>query len=36
MTTTLITVAQIVARLAGVGLDRPTGTFQEVVGELGW
>ena len=28
--------AQVVARLAGIGPDGPTGTFQEDAGELGW
>jgi NAD(P)-dependent dehydrogenase (short-subunit alcohol dehydrogenase family) len=28
--------AQVVVRLATIGADGPTGTFQEDVGELGW
>ncbi|HWT34396.1 MAG TPA: SDR family NAD(P)-dependent oxidoreductase [Microbacterium sp.] len=28
--------AQVVAKLAMIGLDGPTGTFQEDAGELGW
>ena len=28
--------AQLVARLASIGPDGPTGTFQEDGGELGW
>jgi len=28
--------AQVVAKLAMIGLDGPTGTFQEDQGELGW
>jgi NAD(P)-dependent dehydrogenase (short-subunit alcohol dehydrogenase family) len=28
--------AKVVARLAGIGADGPTGTFQEDDGELGW
>ena len=28
--------AQVVVRLAMIGADGPTGTFQEDDGELGW
>ena len=28
--------AEIVARMASIGPDGPTGTFQEDIGELGW
>jgi hypothetical protein len=28
--------AQVVVRVATIGTNRPTGTFQEDVGELGW